>query len=73
LQTFSFFFAQLNQGVVMPEKTGVERLVSNLWTQAERNPIGALVAASMVMTAATKLMNAHAWSREVARRQKMTK
>ena len=57
----------------MPEPTSIERLASNLWTQAERNPIGALIAASMVMNAATKLLNAHAWSREVARRQKMAK
>lgn len=57
----------------MPEQTGVERLASNLWTQAERNPIGAVIALSMVMNAATKLLNAHAWSKEVARRQKMTK
>ena len=57
----------------MPEQTGVERLASNLWEQAERNPLGALIAASMVMNAATKLLNAHAWSREVARRQKMSK
>ena len=55
------------------EKTGVERLVSNLWEQAERNPLQALVVATMFMGAATKLMNAHAWSREVARRQRMTK
>jgi len=73
LLTFSFFFVPINQGVVMPEPTGIERLASNLWEQAERNPIGALIAASMVMNAATKLLNAHAWSREVARRQKMAK
>jgi hypothetical protein len=57
----------------MPEPTGVERLASNLWTQAERNPIGALIAISMVMNATTKLMNAHAWSREVARRTRASK
>jgi hypothetical protein len=68
----SLFLYPSIQGVIM-EKTGVERLASNLWEQAERNPIGALIAASMVMNAATKLLNAHAWSREVARRTRSAK
>ena len=55
------------------EKTAVERFASNLWAQAEANPVQALIAASMVMGAATKLLNAHAWSREVARRQRASK
>lgn len=58
----------------------MDKFMQNLGRQVEGNPLGALVAASMAMNAITKLMrvhhegiNARAWAKEVARREKLPK
>jgi len=58
----------------------MERFMENLWRQAEQNPLGALVVASMVMTAASKLVKSHgesagsrAYAKDVNRRIKASR
>lgn len=58
----------------------MDKFFSNLWRQAEANPIGAMIAASMVMNAATKLLRVHhegigsrAYAKDVNRRVKASK
>jgi hypothetical protein len=57
----------------------MDKFFSNLARQAEANPIGAMVAASMLMGSITKLIrvhhegiNARAWAKEVNRRDRKT-
>lgn len=47
----------------------MDKFLENLKLQAEENPIAALAAAAAVLHGAAKLVNARAWSKEVARRQ----
>lgn len=44
------------------------RFIDNLTRQAEENPVFALAVAGGLITAVSKLVNAAAWRREVARR-----
>ena len=51
----------------------MEKFLENLWTQAEDNPILAIGVAAGVITAVSKLMNSTAWTREIRRRERMTR
>lgn len=55
----------------------MDQFLKNLQTQAEQNPLGALIVASMVLGGFNKLLRTHhegmrsrAWVKEVARRER---
>jgi len=55
----------------------MDQFLKNLQAEAERNPIGALIAASLVLGGINKLLRTHhegmrsrAWVKEVARRER---
>ena len=46
----------------------MEKFMQNLLAQAEEQPIAALGVAAALLHGASKLVNAHAWHKEVNRR-----